>query len=115
MAQIVTLVLTFGITVFVLLRSRRVYAKPAPQRQRISKIMFFGGILLLVAGLLMAIVMLGTPDEGWTPQSEYYENVAKHFGKASACIQCGQCEGVCPQHLPIIEYLQTVAKHFERE
>ena len=56
-----------------------------------------------------------TPDEGWTPQSEYYENVAKHFGKASACIQCGQCEGVCPQHLPIIEYLQTVAKHFERE
>ena len=23
--------------------------------------------------------------------------------------------GVCPQHLPIIEYLQTVAKHFERE
>lgn len=56
-----------------------------------------------------------SPDEGWTPQSEYYENVAKHFGKASACIQCGQCEGVCPQHLPIIEYLQTVAKHFERE
>ena len=54
-------------------------------------------------------------SEGWTPQSEYYENVAKHFGKASACIQCGQCEGVCPQHLPIIEYLQTVAKHFERE
>ena len=54
-------------------------------------------------------------DEGWTPQSEYYENVAKHFGKASACIQCGQCEGVCPQHLPIIEYLQMVAKHFERE
>ena len=33
-----------------------------------------------------------TPDEGWTPQGEYYENVAKHFGKASACIQCGQCE-----------------------
>ena len=66
MAQIITLIITFGITVFVLLRSRRVYAKPAPQRQRISKIMFFGGILLLVAGLLMAIVMLGTPDEGWT-------------------------------------------------
>ncbi|PWF27690.1 hypothetical protein [Ancrocorticia populi] len=66
MAHIITLVLTFGITVFVLLRSRRVYAKPAPLRQRVSKIMLFAGILLLVVGLLMAIVMLGTPDEGWT-------------------------------------------------
>lgn len=34
-------------------------------------------------------------------------------GKASACIQCGQCEGQCPQHLPIIELLQTVAKTLE--
>ncbi|MBQ1530779.1 MAG: aldo/keto reductase [Solobacterium sp.] len=33
--------------------------------------------------------------------------------KASACIQCGQCEGACPQHLPIISLLETIAKEFE--
>lgn len=34
-------------------------------------------------------------------------------GKASACIQCGACEGVCPQHLPIIEHLEECAELFE--
>ena len=34
-------------------------------------------------------------------------------GRASACIQCGQCEGQCPQHLPIIELLQKVAGTLE--
>lgn len=35
-----------------------------------------------------------------------YVIVTTNKGKASDCIACGQCEGACPQHLPIIELLQ---------
>lgn len=50
---------------------------------------------------------------GWTPQSEYYENLTTRFAKASDCIGCGQCEGICPQHLPVISHLKAVAERFE--
>lgn len=51
-------------------------------------------------------------EKGWTPQGEYYDRLTHVFGKASDCIACGQCEGVCPQHLPIIEHLKEVAEYF---
>ena len=35
-----------------------------------------------------------------------YTIVTTGKGKAGDCIQCGQCEGACPQHLPIIELLE---------
>ncbi len=49
----------------------------------------------------------------WTPQGEYYDRLTGLYGKASACLECGQCETVCPQHLPIIEHLKSVAQRFE--
>ncbi|MBR2670411.1 MAG: aldo/keto reductase [Solobacterium sp.] len=52
-------------------------------------------------------------EKGWTINFTNYQILNQTFGKASDCIQCGQCEGVCPQHLPIIQYLQDVAKHYE--
>ena len=44
----------------------------------------------------------------------YYNNVhTVRNGKASACIKCGECEAVCPQHLPIRDLLVQVAETFE--
>lgn len=34
-------------------------------------------------------------------------------GKASDCVECGQCEGVCPQHLSVIDYLRQCAEALE--
>lgn len=52
-------------------------------------------------------------EKGWTVNFTNYNILASKFGKAMDCVACGQCEGVCPQHLPIIEHLQAVSKHFD--
>lgn len=44
----------------------------------------------------------------------YYQNCLKTSNKASMCIKCGKCEKSCPQHLPIRELLEQVAKEFEK-
>ena len=36
-------------------------------------------------------------------------------GKACDCIQCRQCENACPQHLPIVKYLERCAEALEAE
>ena len=51
--------------------------------------------------------------KGWTVTYTKYNVTAEKHGKASDCIGCGQCEGICPQHLPIIDYLKQVASCFE--
>ena len=46
----------------------------------------------------------------------YYHSVHTAPGrKASDCLKCGKCEKVCPQHLPIRQLLEDVAKEFEKE
>ena len=45
----------------------------------------------------------------------FYNGLVSRTGKASDCIECGQCEGVCPQHLPIIEILKEGVEKFEAQ
>ena len=42
-----------------------------------------------------------------------YEGIIEKSAKASVCIGCGQCEGVCPHQLPIMEYLKECADVLE--
>lgn len=72
----------------------------------------------------------GCPVEMHIPEIFSVMNVYKMYGdlhrarmdyswrpggsKASACLQCGQCEDACPQHLPIVSYLQEVVEKLER-
>ena len=52
-------------------------------------------------------------NEQFRPKTFYRNLISQGHGKASACVQCGQCEGVCPQHLPIIDLLKQAAEAFE--
>ena len=47
-------------------------------------------------------------NEEFRPKA-FYSSLISRSGRAGDCIQCGQCESVCPQHLPIIELLQEAS------
>ncbi|MDO4847756.1 MAG: aldo/keto reductase [Clostridiaceae bacterium] len=42
-----------------------------------------------------------------------YLSATADCGKATDCIECGQCEGACPQHIAIIDSLKKAAEALE--
>ncbi|MCD7741465.1 MAG: aldo/keto reductase [Ruminococcus sp.] len=53
--------------------------------------------------------------ESWgiDKQKKDYSELNNTRGKASDCVECGQCEEHCPQHINIIERLKVVAETLE--
>jgi len=52
------------------------------------------------------------PDD-WRSKN-FYSGLITRSGKASDCIGCGQCEGVCPQHLSVIDELKAAAEILDK-
>lgn len=52
------------------------------------------------------------PDD-WRSKN-FYSGLIQRSGKASDCIGCGQCERVCPQHLPVIDLMKEAAGILDR-
>ena len=48
------------------------------------------------------------PDD-WRSKN-FYSGLIQRSGKASDCVGCGQCERVCPQHLPIIDLMKEASE-----
>ena len=53
------------------------------------------------------------PDD-WRSKN-FYSGLIERSGMASACIACGQCERVCPQHLPIIELMREASEILDKK
>jgi predicted aldo/keto reductase-like oxidoreductase len=55
------------------------------------------------------------PPAPFYTEGVYYNRFIETHGKASDCIECKQCEKICPQHLGIVNYLKDVAGMFEKK
>ncbi len=47
------------------------------------------------------------------PAKRFYGFATRNGAKASGCVECGQCESVCPQSIHIIDELKNAAKVLE--
>ncbi|MBR3630254.1 MAG: aldo/keto reductase [Oscillospiraceae bacterium] len=59
---------------------------------------------------IFAVYNVEQIKKSWDGGRQAYEIATQGKGKASECIECGQCEGACPQHLEIISLLKECRK-----
>jgi len=62
-------------------------------------------------GLYNSAFMKGSAKPEW--EIAEYAKLSADGSAASACISCGACEGVCPQHIEVADYLRKTAEKLE--
>ena len=66
-----------------------------------------------IPDVFRAVNTMSLYGDVFRPKAFYGGVLSLGHGRASECIACGQCEGVCPQHLPIIDLLKDAAEKLD--
>ena len=68
---------------------------------------------IAIPDVFKAVNTMDLYHEEFRPKNFYHSLVNLGHGRASDCLACGQCESVCPQHLPIIDLLKKAAARLD--
>ena len=66
-----------------------------------------------IPDVFRAINTMDLYHDEFSPKNFYGGLLGRGFGRAGDCIGCGQCESVCPQHLPIIDLLKKASARLD--
>ena len=62
-----------------------------------------------IPDVFRAVNTMNLYGDVFRPKAFYGGVLSLGHGRASECVACGQCESVCPQHLPIIDLLKDAS------
>lgn len=68
---------------------------------------------IAIPDVFRAVNTMKLYHEEFRPKAFYKGLVGQGHGRAADCVACGQCESVCPQHLPIIELLKDASARLD--
>ena len=68
---------------------------------------------IAIPDIFRAVNTMKLYHEEFRPKAFYKGLISQGHGRAADCVACGQCEGVCPQHLPIIELLKNASAQLD--
>lgn len=66
-----------------------------------------------IPDVFKALNTLRLYGEDMRPHLFYDGLISGGSGRAENCVGCGQCESVCPQHLPIMEFLKEASERLD--
>ena len=64
---------------------------------------------IAIPDVFRAVNTMKLYHEEFRPKAFYRSLISQGHGCAADCVACGQCESVCPQHLPIIDLLKDAS------